>query len=138
MAKNAGLGALHGKRAEHTAAGAQGEYHYHNQRESLLFIIAGEAAELVDITVTGKIAKEEKAGKKGVEVKLTLTDQEGNKYLLPKASKKSTVKAEDFVDKVVTVTGKGMKGPKGSVIKEIANIVEAAAAAVPAPEKKAE
>ena len=29
-------------------AGAQGEYHYHNKRESLLFIIAGEAAELVD------------------------------------------------------------------------------------------
>jgi len=29
-------------------AGAQGEYHYHNQRESLLFIISGEAAECVD------------------------------------------------------------------------------------------
>ncbi|MHB8770058.1 MAG: cupin domain-containing protein [Syntrophales bacterium] len=29
-------------------AGAQGEYHYHNQRESLLFIISGEATELVD------------------------------------------------------------------------------------------
>jgi quercetin dioxygenase-like cupin family protein len=29
-------------------AGAQGEYHYHRQRESLLFIIAGEGAELVD------------------------------------------------------------------------------------------
>ncbi len=29
-------------------AGQQGEYHYHNQRESLLFIISGEGAELVD------------------------------------------------------------------------------------------
>ncbi len=29
-------------------AGAQGEYHYHNQRESLIYIIAGEGMELVD------------------------------------------------------------------------------------------
>lgn len=92
-------------------------------------------AELVDITVTGKISKEEKQGKKGVEIKLVLTDQEGNKYALPTASKKSTVKAEDFVDKVVTVTGKGIKGAKGSVIKTIATIAEAAAAAEPKKEE---
>ena len=29
-------------------AGTQGEYHYHNQRESLLFIIAGEATQLLE------------------------------------------------------------------------------------------
>jgi hypothetical protein len=89
-------------------------------------------APLAEMVVTGKIVKEEKQGKKGPIVSFCLTDQEGNKYILPAGGKKDAVKASEFVDKVVTVTGKGIKGAKGSKFVKVEKIEEAAAPVAPA------
>jgi hypothetical protein len=103
---------------------------------------AKAAEALQEITVIGKVSKEEKTttNKKGVEVKsatFILTDAEGMKIALPVA--RATRKApaayslESFVDKTVKVVGKGTvaekNGKKHVTLNKIESIAEEAVAA---------
>ena len=104
-----------------------------------------ERPALTDMTVTGKITKEEKAGKDGKTfTHYVLTDAAGNKVMLsegrgPKAEGEaaSAIKLADYVDKDVTVVGKGFTmerdGNKVTRMVSITKIDVAGDAAAPAP-----
>ncbi|HCE45904.1 MAG TPA: hypothetical protein DET40_20355 [Lentisphaeria bacterium] len=90
------------------------------------------AADAKDLELTGKIVKEEKASKKeGAEkhVFFMLETADG-KVMLPKGKDDAT-NPEKFLDKTVTVKGKGVtkekEGKKMTRITEITSITEAAA-----------
>ena len=97
----------------------------------------------VDITVSGTLKKEEKTkvGKDGKETKRVhymLVQDDGAKIMLP--SKKNQ-NLDAFVDKKVTIVGKGRevvdkKGAKKNIVSDITTIEEAVAAAVEAPVAK--
>jgi len=99
----------------------------------------------VDMTVTGKITKEERQNREGKTVThYVLTDAAGNKVMLsegrgPKAEGEaaSAIKLADYVDKDVTIVGKGFTterdGKKMTRMVSITKIDAAGAAAAPAP-----
>ena len=110
---------------------------------------------LIEMTVTGKVSKEEHQGKDGTShPQYVITDAKGNKVSLSSGERKhhgkgeaaetapqpATVKLEDYVGKDVTVTGKGFESTKGETkptrIVEITKIEAVAAPAAPeAPAK---
>jgi hypothetical protein len=98
----------------HAAGGAEGKDH--------------AAAGLVDLTLTGKIAKGTAEGS------FVLVDDNNNKIELPKPKAKDGEKAislEEFVDQQVKVTAKGMeaKGDKKvPTVKQIVSVEKVAAA----------
>ena len=109
--------------------------------------------EVIDMTVSGKITKEDRAGNKGQTItQYVLTDAQGNKVMLPSGTMRKHSKGDagaaqpaaftlsDYVDKDVTITGKGYQSTKNDVkVTRIVEIVKieaaapAAGAAAPAP-----
>lgn len=109
----------------------------------------GVRAEATVMTVTGKITVDAapaphqgKEGKAAV-TRYVLTDASGNKVKLPRGKASgdaAAVKLEDYVDKDVTITGKGFSSERGGVkvtrLVEITKIdVVVAAPAAPAAVK---
>ena len=95
-----------------------------------------KAPELTDMTVTGKITKEDvKGGKEGkTRSEYVLTQTDGAKVILGgrrMAEKDSKINLEDYVGKDVTVVGKGFAGKRdgNKRIVEITKIDLVAAAA---------
>ena len=93
---------------------------------------------LVDMTVTGKLAKDEKPGKDGKpSVHYTVTDAQGAVTRVgghhAKEGAAPAVNLEEYVGKDVTVTGKGYtterEGKKVSAIVEVTKVEAAAAPA---------
>jgi len=91
------------------------------------------AANAKDLELTGKIVKEEKAGKKDGDKRVIfmLETADGKAYL--HKGKDDATNPEKFLDKTVTVKGKGVTkdgkdGKKMTKFTEITSITEAAAA----------
>ena len=91
-----------------------------------------EKPALADMTVTGKVTKEEKQGKEGkTMVRYILTDTAGNTVMLPGGGKHGkhrqdeqaiTVNLEEYVNKDVTIVGKGFQKEKEG--KKMTRLVE--------------
>ena len=85
-------------------------------------------APLQDLTLTGKITKEEKAGKEGKAAKVTytLTTTDGVAYVLPEAKKAkegaAAIKLDDNLNADVKVVAKGREMDKDG--KKIVHVVE--------------
>lgn len=94
--------------------------------------------ELTEITVTGKLIKQEKTKGEKTRVFYILQDAEGNSVrLFKQKSKKNdaegTVNFEDYIDSEVTITGMGIekerKGKKLIIIRKITKIEKVEAGA---------
>ena len=91
-----------------------------------------EKPALADMTLTGKVTKEEKQSKKGKTiVHYILTDTAGNTVMLPGGGKHGkhrkdkqaiSVNLEEYVNKDVTIVGKGFQKEKEG--KKITRLVE--------------
>ena len=103
-----------------------------------------EKPQLSDMTVTGKISKEQVTGKDGKEyTRYLLTDSQGNKVMLSAGGHKHGKKGEaaqeqavnfgDYVDKDVKVAGKGFQHEmKGKTLTRIVKISTIEVVAAPA------
>lgn len=92
-----------------------------------------EKPTLTDMTVTGKVTKEEKQGKEGKTfIHYILTDSAGNKVVLREeggkhgkhreGSQAASFNLEEFVNKDVTIVGKGFQKEKEG--KKMTRLVE--------------
>ena len=76
---------------------------------------AGKAkAVLKELTLTGTVSKVEKKGRGGkATAAYVLTDAAGNKITLPQPKGQDAANLADFIDKNVTVVGKGTETKRG-------------------------
>ena len=103
-----------------------------------------EKPALTDMTLTGKVTKEEKQGKEGKTIiRYILTDTAGNTVMLPGGGKHGkhhegeqavSVNLEEFVNKDVTIVGKGFQKEKeGKKMTRLVEITKIDAVATAAP-----